>query len=422
MVSYRLNVKITSSHNSTMTWVRELESSYTKGHFYIKRLLHSAKECPEIAIDALEAALNAVMSATTDVTLYSEVLTALNQERGSVVAEDKEWILQAQSSYEKDVNTLRQELDSCATKETARFKIKLGQIHARAGALNKALDTFISILASCTPAEKIEATVDICEIYLYRESISLARTTSSRVLASLPKQVMSSKDPALVACIARLKIILAISCVDAGLFEEAFNAVMEEDEPEYFVGQPQGLLYDIAVYIAMIGLTRFSREDLKYLSKKDPVFRAICGKSPDVTTLLTQFLSAQHADFFKTWMDNFSRYKFDLNMGKHYDKFVAQMRQRCLLQEISPHATVSLEHLAHVFGCSAMSIAEELAQLIQEKQLESVRVDWLKQLVVYVPIDPNRRLALKAEELAKQHIRDSSALAWKVQALRLDPK
>lgn len=432
-----------------MTWVKELQDKYTPGHFYIKRLIHAAETCPDIATEALHAALDAVMSATNDTRLYADVVQRLNQAYASssegdgngngngdgsinggsgdtTIVEDHQWKLDAKARYKSELESLSNRLPQTKANNNESLNTRKpiaaeeGQIHAKAGAIQKALMSYNSAIDDCSPIEKIQVTADLCELHLYQGNAVLAKTVATRVLASVSGKVGKSKDSNVLSCIGRLKILLAISYVEIGQLGEAFTALLEDDEPGYFENQPSGLLGDVAVYIALFSLTSMSREDLRYLATKDPVYRMLARNTPEIVNLMNQFLAANHKEFFITWMTHFSRYQFDLSLGAQFDKLYQDIRRRCMLQELSPQATISLEKLAHAFGSSAADMADEVALIIMENNLESLRIDWLNQQVVHVTIDPNERLAQKAVNLAKQHIRDSTALTWKLQALRLE--
>jgi COP9 signalosome complex subunit 1 len=107
-----------------------------------------------------------------------------------------------------------------------------------------------------------------------------------------------------------------------------------------------------------------------------------------------------------SWMNiNKSRLLLDIHVGEHVNKIFEAIRDRCVLQYISPYVSLSLSSMSTAFSMDVSSMESAVASLISSGRLNA-RIDSAAKTVHVVTTER------RAESFAKVNLFKLNIVRW----------
>lgn len=124
----------------------------------------------------------------------------------------------------------------------------------------------------------------------------------------------------------------------------------------------------MATYITLGALATFSRAELSFLSKSDPVFLALAEySSQNFLDLISLLLNSKFAELFD-FLDSYKvDYLLDPNLYDVLSELFHRIKVRSYVQYLSVFSNVSLDSMALDFNMSPLELEDQIKQLIESK-------------------------------------------------------
>mmetsp|Transcript_22217 Transcript_22217/g.28406 ORF Transcript_22217/g.28406 Transcript_22217/m.28406 type:complete len:350 (+) Transcript_22217:1-1050(+) len=240
----------------------------------------------------------------------------------------------------------------------------LGDFHYARGDMENALKRYARTRDYCTNSPHIIA---MC-LNVIRVCIESKKFTTA--LNYIPKAEQVLKQPADKVIGGKLKAAAGLAALSNKKYYEA---------AEFLISIPSELsdkfsdiiaAEDIALYGGICSLATFSRQELKKKVIENPTFRSFLELSPRVRELIHSFHESNYASLLNLMKDLETDIKLDIYLSQHLTCLYQQIRDRALIQYVSPYSSVCLKRMSKIFQTDVNSIESELAKLIMGDDYE----------------------------------------------------
>lgn len=388
-----------------------------RGRSKILRLQHIAHTDQDLELDALRLAVIEAKKGRDSV-LYKNLVTQLAGRGGPLSELDEKWIAKHDKDAVKELDRLRRELDEIKeqnSKEAVRMAHNdLGDFFHARGKLAQARGEYLKTRDYCSvPAHTLH--LSLCVIVVSIEAGDFPNVDNYHLLAehaypspdspekpgpSVPMSgagasASSANSPENAEFFLSLaRACAGLSFLVRGRYSDAakrFISVATNGKEEHttklstFFGDPLSL-EDVATLGTLCALATFTREELKSQVIESDPFKALLELVPDVRELVGDFYSSRYTRCLDTLKKLEPDLRLDMHVSKdsHVSNLYSMMRQKMLVQYVSPFESVDLTRMEKVFQTTEKDLEAELLLLIQKKMI-GARIDTQKKALYRRP-------------------------------------
>jgi len=345
------------------------------GRGKIWRLQHIASQSTKLRKEALLLAIAETKAETRDVDLYKRLVEQLREtegDKGNIPLLQGEWETTVMREDSKEVERLETELQRYRhnmIKDSIRMAYgDLGDFQYSKGNLEEALRNYLKMRDYCISSQQI---TDMClkviqcaiilgnyslvESYVQKAEqtpdISTDEKTQAKLQCALGLAHLSKKK--LKAAAERfLQVSFAL--------QDSFNEIIA---PE-----------DVSTYGAICALATFDRKELKRKLLDNKAFKEFLELTPNIRELVMDFYFCRYGKFFERLQRTEPDWRLDLYFYSIVDVIMECIRDKALVQYVTPYTCVYLDEMAKVFCTDVVHLQDELAKLITSHQIEA-RID-----------------------------------------------
>ena len=176
---------------------------------------------------------------------------------------------------------------------------------------------------------------------------------------------------------------------------------------------------DVAVYGGLCALATFDRAELKARVLSNSSFKALLELVPRVRELVNGFYNAKYADVLRYMRELQEGLELDIHMSGHVQDLYQLIRNRALVQYVSPYSSVDLKRMAEAFCTEVSALEKELVELIV-KQSINARID-SQHKVLHSRVDDQRSTTYgNALDMGEKFCAEAMAAILRVNLLRDD--
>ncbi len=418
-----------------------------KGRAKILRLQHIARSAPNLEVDALRLAV-AEAKEGKDTVLYKSLLTQLDGRGGPLSILDEKWVTERDIWAVKELDKLRRELEEIKeqnSKEAVRTAhTDLGDFFHSRGKLQQARGEYLKSRDYCvipghtlhvclrTIVVSIEAG-DFANVENYHHLAEHALPDPSvNNVAQVPTRSSLSAGQSNIAKSADLALSLARACAGLALLVRGrymdaahrFLSVATDPSEERTAalqshfGDPLSL-EDVATLGALCALATFTRPELHRNVIDKPAFRGLLELVPDVRELISDFYASRYTRCLDTLELLKPDLRLDLYVGKegHIDRLYAMIRQKAIVQYVSPFLSADLLRMEKVFKTTGPKLEAELFALIESGDIQA-RIDTQKR-ALYRKSEQTQAQALEeAVEHGEEAFNDVEAMVLRMAMIK----
>lgn len=176
---------------------------------------------------------------------------------------------------------------------------------------------------------------------------------------------------------------------------------------------------DIALYGGLCALATLDRQELKSRVLSNSSFKALLELVPRVRELINGFYDAKYAEVLRYMRELEEQLSLDIHMSAHVKDLYKLIRNRALIQYVSPYSSVDLQRMAEAFCTDVQSLERELVALIVEKAIQA-RID-SQNKILHSRVDDQRVTTFNhALEMGDYFCAEAMAAILRVNLLRDD--
>ena len=174
-------------------------------------------------------------------------------------------------------------------------------------------------------------------------------------------------------------------------------------------------LSDVALYGTITALSSLDREELKRSLQESPTFLELVENQPATRQLASTFLQGDFSSCLSTLSQVASDLALDPFMAPHTGRLLQLIRQRCLVDYITPYCTIDLNVMAARFNTTLDALEKELVSMIGRSVVEA-RIDLQKKVLYTHHENMERMKYVRALALADAYcsLAQKSVLRWQV--------
>lgn len=131
---------------------------------------------------------------------------------------------------------------------------------------------------------------------------------------------------------------------------------------------------DIAVYVTLMALAEFDRNDLHHRIIHNADFGPFLEKAPIMLELATSFYNSQYSRVMTILNQIIPDLRLDLHLGDHVEVLAKKIRANALIQYFTPFSSVDMAEMAKAFDVTVAKLESDLAELIVNGSI-SARID-----------------------------------------------
>lgn len=386
------------------------------GHTKVARLLFVAEHAgPQGALEALRLAHDELRK-TENTALYAQVVDRIGGQLGDGYTLDAAWVEATERKAASRGEKLEQELSGYKTnliKESIRMGHNdLGDYHYSRADLQQAFKCYVRTRDYCTTSKHI---LQMC-LNVIRVSIELGNFVHVSNYIQKAEQTPDLQDPVVLS---KLRCASGLAALEGKKYKAAAKKFVEvhfDMGSEYAdVISPQ----DVAVYGALCALASFTRQELKQRVLDNVMFRNFLELVPEVRELINDFYGSNYASCLATMKRLKPTLALDLHLHDHVDTLYEQIRQKALIQYVTPFSSVDLQKMASAFVTTLPGIMKELAALIMDGQVQA-RIDSHNKVMFARQKDQRRQTFANVLEAGKEYQRDTRAMLVRASLLQHD--
>eukprot|EP00871_Galdieria_phlegrea_P004637 jgi/Galph1/5174/GphlegSOOS_G3851.1 len=375
-------------------------ASRYSGRGKILRLQHIALHSNDLRQEALTLALAETKNTTRDVELYKKLYEQIKESGETTIAEDKEWETAVLQEDSKEIERLEAELQRYRhnmIKDSIRMAYRdLGDFQYSRGNLEEALKNYLKMRDYCMNAQQItdmclkviQCAIELKNFALVESYVQKAEQTPE--ISNDEKTLAKLRCAAGLAYLSKNKLNLA-----ARKFLEIPFAIQQSFKQ---VIAPE----DISTYGVISALATFSRKELKQKLLDNKGFRDFLELTPSMRDMIYDFYYSRYEKFFDRLRRIEPELKLDIYFFPLVDMTMELVRDKALIQYVTPYTSVHLQGMAHVFHTNIDSLQEELAKLIATNQIQA-RIDAHRKILFAKKTD-KRDVSFSTTRLQGWHI------------------
>jgi COP9 signalosome complex subunit 1 len=258
----------------------------------------------------------------------------------------------------------------------ARPKIRegamvLGELCVKRGDFNSALLRYLNAKENSTRPEEIEVSWLIVLASVYMETMTHVSSAASRALAM--KEISEKPEYA-----ARFNVALGMLQLKASNYHKAveyfFAAAIQGPANIENVDFDFVTWKDIATYTGIAALGSFGRHELKVRILDDPIARKTLETVPWLKSCINKFYQTKYSVALQALEAYNPTALQDRYLGPHWKRLLRRVRSRAIAQYTAPFSSVDLRAMAGAFQMDLVEFEKELAELIQDGEI-NFRID-----------------------------------------------
>eukprot|EP01027_Heterolobosea_sp_BB2_P003518 GEZU01005325.1.p2 GENE.GEZU01005325.1~~GEZU01005325.1.p2 ORF type:complete len:313 (-),score=116.68 GEZU01005325.1:32-970(-) len=289
----------------------------------------------------------------------------------------------------------------------------LGDFFYDRGDLPNALKCYVRTRDYCTANKHI---ISMC-LNVIRVSIEMENYALVNQYVSKAEQTPDLKDPIIQA---KLKCAAGLANLDGKKYKQAARKFLE-------IGVDLGSNFsevmsaqDVAIYGALCALATFDRRDLKTKCIDDVKFKNYLELVPQVRELIKDFYASRYTSCLK-YLDKLKpELLLDIHLHDHVEILYEQIRNKALVQYVSPFTSVDLRKMANTFSVVDVTLLEkELAKLIMDNQIQA-RIDSHNKVLYARHTDQRNITFQRVMDLGDTYIRETESQIRRMNLMRND--
>eukprot|EP00899_Mesostigma_viride_P012739 jgi/Mesvir1/21466/Mv03922-RA.1 len=388
-------------------------SNYT-GHTKIARLLFIAgRTTPPVSHDALRMAI-AEIKKGANTQVYRDAMQLAGDQLG--LEFDQQWVDTVEHRARQQQEKLEQELSNFKTnliKESIRMGHNdLGDHFYQRGDLQNAFKSYVRTRDYCTTGKHIIA---MC-LNVICVSIELGQFVHVTNYVQKAEQTPETQD---VVIQAKLRCASGLSHLEAKKYKLAarrfLDTSFELGHAYSDVLAPQ----DVAVYGGLCALATLDRSELKQRAIDNLQFRNFLELVPDVRELIDDFYASRYASCLDYLQKLRPMLLLDIHLHDHVESLYGQIRQRALIQYVTPFTSVDLSIMADAFKTNVAGLEKELAALIMDNQVQA-RIDSHNKILYARHADQRHSTFQRALAAGEDYMRDTRSMLLRANLITND--
>lgn len=373
-------------NNSVSSFDLDAYAARYHGRGKIQRLRFIAERSPELHRNALGLAL-AEAQRGRDTSLYKDIIEQAAEPLGDDCALDQAWVRSVDQWATKELEKLRHELEDCklqANKEViCTGHNDLGDFFHKRGRLQQARVEYLKTRDYCMHTQHA------LETYLKIIVVSIEAGEYSQVETHY---MMADNTPDVnlaVPDMAKMRACAGLALLVRGAYEQAADRFLHTstETREEGVAQLQFefgdvmSLEDVATYGGLCALATKTRAQLAKDVLERAEFRNLLELVPDTREMIVAFHNTRYTRCLALMRKLRSELSLDRFLGaadneasNHVDCLFRMIRQKAIVQYVSPFVTADLRRMRSVFDATAEELEGELVALIERGDIRA-RID-----------------------------------------------
>lgn len=400
-------------------------ASRYRGRGKIQRLRFVASHASELSADALRLAAKEAKKGR-DSTLYKDIIAQAvdsNVASGPDLTLDNDWVRDCDQWAAKELEKLRHELEDYKQQEN-REVIRIGHnnlgdfLHER-GKLEQARGEFIKTRDYCTHVHH-NLQIYLKVITVSVEAGDFAHIEGHYVTAeNAPDVDKSSSVMSKMRACAGIALLVRGSYADAALRFLTTNMETREDRVAKLQTEFGGAisLEDVATYGALCALATLDRSALKKFIMDRVEFRYLLELVPNVREILFDFYHTRYTRCLQTMRKIQPDLMLDMYLSRDVDTIYKLIRDKALIQYVSPFLIADLKRMQEVFETSPDELEKELLELIERNDI-SARIDTQRQALHATENNERRTVLSKVVAKGKETFDDAEALLLRMTMMK----
>eukprot|EP00800_Vazella_pourtalesii_P019635 TRINITY_DN6763_c0_g1_i1.p1 TRINITY_DN6763_c0_g1~~TRINITY_DN6763_c0_g1_i1.p1 ORF type:complete len:471 (-),score=94.23 TRINITY_DN6763_c0_g1_i1:101-1471(-) len=378
-----------------------ISQSYS-GLMKIKRLLHIARHCPMLALDATQHAVEEVRS-TFNIGAFQDICYIRHQltkdpKDSPTSPEAISWIDDRKRQSSLILETLDKDLKSFRShsiKESIRRGYDdLGDHYLKCGDLTNSFKCYSRAKDYCLSDKHFYG------LYLNIIVVSVFVGNWSTVINYYNKAdsygIISNKQLAKQTDMLKIKsrLLAAVGLAEMCL-EKYKNAaryflqlsIDAFDFPEILSA------HDVAIYAGLCALATYDRPDLNSKVISSNTFKEFLELEPTLRNAICQFYDSKYTACLGSLRSIQGDLLLDPFLAPHVNKLLWEIRRRALVQYFTPYSSVDMNKMAESFESTIGELEKEISSLILEGKIQG-RIDANAKILYSRSVDP-RMLSFK---------------------------
>jgi len=120
----------------------------------------------------------------------------------------------------------------------------------------------------------------------------------------------------------------------------------------------------------LFALVEYNREELKSKCLDDSSFKSFLDLVPNVKDMINYFYDSKYEKMLECLSVLRNELKYDYILSPHLDYILNEIRNKALIQYVSPYTQIDFKIMAKDFNTSVNEIENEVSKLIQKKKLK----------------------------------------------------
>lgn len=384
-------------------------ASRYNGRGKIQRLCFIAERSPELAGDALRAAI-VEAKAGQDSALYRQVVNQANNPLGGEAVLDEEWIERVDQWAAKELEKLRHELEENRQHEKKeimrRWYTNLGDFFRKRGRLQQARGEYIKTRDYCTQSSH---NLEMCQkiIAVSIEAGDYAQVESNFMIAeNIPDVDRTGPE------LAKMRACAGLAVLVRGNYEQAATRFLitnmgPQEERIATLQREFGdvmALEDVVIYGGLCAMATMDRAMLSRHVVNRQDFRNMLELVPDMREIISDFYHTRYSRCLATLDKIRPELSLDMHLGRnnHVDILYKMIRRKAIVQYVSPFVSADLSRMQTVFKTTREELVNELLVLIESGDIHA-RIDTQRHALHAKKVN----LRFRALQLSMQKGRDT---------------
>jgi COP9 signalosome complex subunit 1 len=398
-----------SSSSSSAKPIPDLESYINgySGHTKLVRLQLIAQKCPALQEEALTLLGQAILSGVNTKVLakYGDLLSPIVSKSWATGIDQSSVGIETKMTAE--ITAARASLSKQRIREAHN---DFGEFHHRRGDITSALKQFtLARDHSSSPLEMGESSIK-----------GIVAATDIKNMTQLESYLNKFEHGGCDSSLMMSQFTAArgLFWLMKGEFGQAARKFAEVS-PE--IGDSLTNLItaeDVATYGTLCAFASLEREEAKRILS-DSSFRNFIDLVPAVGEMVTHFFEGRYGSVISWLQTHRTRLALDLYLSELIDRLFEAIRDRCVLQYVTPYLNVSLVSMAEAFSLDVPSMEHSVATLIGNGSLNA-RIDSAAKTIHVVSVERRAESFAKVAKLSSVYVHDMQSLLLRMSCLEQD--
>ncbi|GAX78667.1 hypothetical protein CEUSTIGMA_g6105.t1 [Chlamydomonas eustigma] len=392
-------------------------SAYT-GHSRADRLLYIVEHSKgkELELEALKIAHNDVKK-TENTPRYDHIVKMIDGRLGDDYKLDSAWVEAVDRKCLARQEKLEQELTGSKTnliKESIRMGHNdLGDLLYERGDLQGAFKCFVRSRDYCTTSRHV---VSMC-LSSIRVAVEMANWMHvQNYVAKAEQSPDVGTDPVVMG---KIRAAAGLSFLQTKKYKQAAKKFVEVN-PELGTSYNDVLApQDVAVYGGLCALATFNRTELQSQVITNIGFKEFIELVPELRDTIRDFYHSRYAACLRALEVLRPSLTLDLHLGAHVTSLYDQIRERAVMQYVSPFMSVDLNAMAVAFNTSVGALEKEVAGLIMDSKVQA-RIDSHRKILFARHADVRGQTYAHVLNEGEAYLRESKAMLLRANLLQHD--